>query len=117
MSLKLENSLNITVNPGALDRPIILNIENASVTNDYNEEIISYSTVNVMGNFQYMSGKEITTAGKETTYIRGRLVIREYPGLTVKDYVTVDSQDWDIETIGKYGKHGMYNLLYLRHKD
>jgi len=114
MSLKLENSLNITVNPGSLDRPITLNLENASVTNDYNEEVVSYTTVNVMGNFQYMSGKEVTTAGKETTYIRGRLVIREYPGLTVR---TADSQDWDIETIGKYGKHGMYNLLYLRHKD
>lgn len=102
--------------PGMLDTPatIVTNLK-AGMQNDFNEDLTpSWGFSNVMCFFQYMSGKELTDQNRETTYLRAKMIIRYFPDLKERDYVQVDSKDWDIETIGRYGKD--YHLLYLRYK-
>lgn len=112
----MSYGLEILFDPGQLDNPLTLKKRSSGVFDAYNQETITWSDVQIMGKFEYMSGRESTDAGKETTYLRGRLIIRHYPTLTAEDYFVIDSKDWDIETIGNYGKDGMYNMIYLRQR-
>lgn len=113
--LASENyGIRVKDNPAQLDTPITLKKATGASVNAANEETVTYTNFDIMANFQMLTGTEKTEEGRETMFLKARCIIRYYPGLTAKDIIIYDSEEWDIETIGFYGKKDMYHQLNLR---